>query len=306
MPDCGDFYPLIDAYVDDMLGEEDKKTLKEHLETCEQCRAILQMTQMMQQVTPYLEEDPPDELTDRILRATVHEKKRKFPIAWMRPFTLTAAVAAIALMIYSANPAEQLQTPKSDEQLRHGFTYSGDVNADGAVPEEGSRLDDSSMQDDANLKSQFPLGIPQNPEINGKPEGDSLPPSQNSAEPEAPADAPDLGSGEGGPPMTMSLYPPEGRLTSNVVPTEGDVPYALSEQESYKSYGVLDVNEEMLALLPAGEQLSESEYKLVLNDEEYAALMSVLVTNNLTLYSYTDSRNLASDAEENVVIVRVV
>ncbi len=80
MKKCEEFAPLLSAYFDGELTEEESAAVRAHLSECEDCRARLdEYAQLTGEMLALGEEDVPEGFTARVMAAVRAEKAAKKP-----------------------------------------------------------------------------------------------------------------------------------------------------------------------------------------------------------------------------------
>lgn len=131
MKKCEYFFELISTELDGELGETEREELFEHLEACEKCRSLRAMMADMSDETAKLGAEPPDGFTKNVMRRIKSsEKPRILQIFALRPFTLIAAAAVLAIVIFSSGGLEGLLD-------RVAFTGGTESAADTGVKQNG-------------------------------------------------------------------------------------------------------------------------------------------------------------------------
>jgi len=125
---CMKFREQISAMLDDMLQENEKKVLEQHLSECASCRKHLEMMRFILNSTKNAEIEPPEKLHDFIMEKVEFHRKHRFAdnkiIRFLsgKPFTIIAAAMA-ALVLLSPTVINQLDRFSSADAAA-GFVSS--------------------------------------------------------------------------------------------------------------------------------------------------------------------------------------
>lgn len=103
MDGCEGYEELISAVLDGEASEEERRALKEHLETCGECAALYDDLLALHRLLPTLSEQPPRELMEKTLARLGEEKvvslpERKHPSAKRWAPWAAAAAVCVALL----------------------------------------------------------------------------------------------------------------------------------------------------------------------------------------------------------------
>ena len=103
MKNCEEFAPLLSAFVDGELTEEERAEVLAHVSECEECRRLLgELTALHAALGELENEDVPEGFTESVMAAVRAEKAAKKPqakkrSAWRRWMPMAACAAIIAL-----------------------------------------------------------------------------------------------------------------------------------------------------------------------------------------------------------------
>lgn len=104
---CDEYLPLISGHLDGANSEFEERRLQEHLQACEDCRALLAIMEQNDALLKGSAAEPPADLTERIMqqvrkekRSAPSRKKRWLPIA----ASGLAAAALLALVVWGNVP----------------------------------------------------------------------------------------------------------------------------------------------------------------------------------------------------------
>jgi hypothetical protein len=107
---------LIQGYLDDGLGDKEKKDLKDHLKSCKICRGKLnERKNLLETLRSTKDEiECPDYLIDRILKNTTRKESKPIIIRWKY---LAVSAAAIFIVFFAVlfNPEENKQIMPATE-----------------------------------------------------------------------------------------------------------------------------------------------------------------------------------------------
>ena len=164
MKKCEEFAPLLSAYFDGELTEEESAAVRAHLSECEDCRARLdEYVQLTGEMLALGEEDVPAGFTEGVMAAVRAEKAAKKPqtkkrSAWRRwmPMAACAAIVALAAMKQEANDAAPAAPAAQEDQAMfsmaapHGDPLP-DTDAEVEYPEQRCETVQSSPYYDRQL-----------------------------------------------------------------------------------------------------------------------------------------------------------
>ena len=119
MKKCEEFAPLLSAYFDGELTEEENAAVRAHLGECEDCRARLdEYAQLSGAMLALGEEDVPEGFTARVMDAVRAEKaampRMKKPSAWHRWMPMAACAAIVALAAAVTIPRTAMKQEAND------------------------------------------------------------------------------------------------------------------------------------------------------------------------------------------------
>ena len=114
MKKCEEFAPLLSAYFDGELTEEENAAIRAHLGECEDCRARLdEYAQLSGAMLALGDEDVPEGFTARVMDAVRAEKaampRMKKPSAWRRWMPMAACAAIVALAAAVTIPRTEMK-----------------------------------------------------------------------------------------------------------------------------------------------------------------------------------------------------
>ena len=119
MKKCEEFAPLLSAYFDGELTEEENAAVRAHLGECEDCRARLdEYAQLSGAMLALGEEDVPEGFTARVMDAVRAEKaampRMKKRSAWRRWMPMAACAAIVALAAAVTIPRTAMKQEAND------------------------------------------------------------------------------------------------------------------------------------------------------------------------------------------------
>lgn len=119
MKKCEEFAPLLSAYFDGELTEEENAAVRAHLGECEDCRARLdEYAQLSGAMLALGDEDVPEGFTARVMDAVRAEKaampRMKKPSAWRRWMPMAACAAIVALAAAVTIPRTAMKQEAND------------------------------------------------------------------------------------------------------------------------------------------------------------------------------------------------
>lgn len=156
MSDCAKYNTLINEYIDGELSEPEAKQLREHLDSCPDCRSYLSLLETVGKQLKNTLEEPPAELKESImnrLRAEPQKKKQRL-ISYGRYAAIAAVFCVVLLGAYKLLPAMgsksssgsyDLAAKTADSARAENYGYAADAGADDGdyaakrmeAPEEG-------------------------------------------------------------------------------------------------------------------------------------------------------------------------
>jgi hypothetical protein len=101
---------LLSAYLEDELDQEEKKAVKEHLETCKNCSLLFSyIRETRESLTGFPEVEVGKNLLDRLY--SIPDKKKKFKLSFdflfhpsLQPLLAATTILAMVVSFYSLNP----------------------------------------------------------------------------------------------------------------------------------------------------------------------------------------------------------
>lgn len=101
MKQCSEYIVMMNMYLDDMLSEELRAELFEHLEQCDGCRRRFDALEKMLSVRGELEQEPPEELHKSIMKYVAADGRVRSKKAVLKKIYMIAAVAAVMVLTLS-------------------------------------------------------------------------------------------------------------------------------------------------------------------------------------------------------------
>lgn len=120
MKECEEFAPLLSAFVDGELTEEERAEVLAHVSECEKCRRLLgELTALHAAFGELEDEDVPAGFTEGVMAAVRAEKAAKKPqtkkqSAWRRWMPMAACAAIVALAAAVTIPRTAMKQEAND------------------------------------------------------------------------------------------------------------------------------------------------------------------------------------------------
>ena len=120
MKECEEFAPLLSAFVDGELTEEERAEVLAHVSECEKCRRLLgELTALHAALGELEDEDVPAGFTEGVMAAVRAEKAAKKPQAkkrstWRRWMPMAACAAIVALAAAVTIPRTAMKQEAND------------------------------------------------------------------------------------------------------------------------------------------------------------------------------------------------
>ena len=205
---CEEFAALLDPYIDNELSPEETARVREHLRTCDGCRAYVQAALLMRDAFPEAEDAVvPEGFAEGVMAAIrADAAPRKRPRSrWQRTLLPLAACFAVVVLAVSTLPrsgdtaVRDDRTTQTESQLPESASVSAadsgaeDSAADAAQAEEDTAATNAPATDDASASETQPAssGVQEGAEV---PSADtrttSLPETSSSEAESAAAPAP--------------------------------------------------------------------------------------------------------------------
>lgn len=114
MKECEEFAPLLSAFIDGELTEEERAEVLAHVSECEKCRRLLgELTALHAALGELEDEDVPAGFTEGVMAAVRAEKaampRMKKPSAWRRWMPMAACAAIVALAAAVTIPRTEMK-----------------------------------------------------------------------------------------------------------------------------------------------------------------------------------------------------
>lgn len=182
---CEEFAALLDPYIDNELSPEETARVREHLRTCDGCRAYVQAALLMRDAFPEAEDAVvPEGFAEGVMAAIrADAAPRKRPRSrWQRTLLPLAACFAVVVLAVSTLPrsgdtaVRDDRTTQTESQLPESASVSAadsgaeDSAADAAQAEEDTAATNAPATDDASASETQPAS-------SGVQEGAEAPPA---------------------------------------------------------------------------------------------------------------------------------
>ena len=168
---CEEFAALLDPYIDNELSPEETARVREHLRTCDGCRAYVQAALLMRDAFPEAEDAVvPEGFAEGVMAAIrADAAPRKRPRSrWQRTLLPLAACFAVVVLAVSTLPrsgdtaVRDDETTQTESQLPESASVSAadsgaeDSAADAAQAEEDTAATNAPATDDASASETQP------------------------------------------------------------------------------------------------------------------------------------------------------
>lgn len=168
---CEEFAALLDPYIDNELSPEETARVREHLRTCDGCRAYVQAALLMRDAFPEAEDAVvPEGFAEGVMAAIrADAAPRKRPRSrWQRTLLPLAACFAVVVLAVSTLPrsgdtaVRDDETTQAESQLPESASVSAadsgaeDSAADAAQAEEDTAATNAPATDDASAPETQP------------------------------------------------------------------------------------------------------------------------------------------------------
>ena len=182
MEHCAEFAALLDPYIDNELSPEETARVREHLRTCDGCRAYVQAALLMRDAFPEAEDAVvPEGFAEGVMAAIrADAAPRKRPRSrWQRTLLPLAACFAVVVLAVSTLPrsgdtaVRNDETTQAESQLPESASVSAadsgaeDSAADAAQAEEDTAATNAPATDDASASETQPAssGVQEGAEV---------------------------------------------------------------------------------------------------------------------------------------------
>ena len=185
---CKEFSALLDPYIDGELSPEETARVREHLHTCDGCRAYVQAALAIRDAFPEAEDTPvPDGFAAGVMaaiRADAAPRKRRRP-RWAKTLLPLAACCAVVVLAVSGLPRPG-GTAVTDHPESHAEIAAP---AEAAVPNVDSVEEDTAATAYATQSDEDTADVPDSTVSEAiAPEADTVAPGSSADVPEtAPA-----------------------------------------------------------------------------------------------------------------------
>ena len=168
---CEEFAALLDPYIDNELSPEETARVREHLRTCDGCRAYVQAALLMRDAFPEAEDAVvPEGFAEGVMAAIrADAAPRKRPRSrWQRTLLPLAACFAVVVLAVSTLPrsgdtaVRDDETTQAESQLPESASVSAadsgaeDSAADAVQAEEDTAATNAPATDDASASETQP------------------------------------------------------------------------------------------------------------------------------------------------------
>ena len=171
-PLCRKIQGMLSEYIDDRLDNEKKTIVERHLESCETCSHELSSLQMTVQLLHRVSEVPaPRSFTIAVPQPTRERVFGPSSLRWLRPATVVATIALVALLMIDFVPAFQ-QGGGVNEASRLSVATStpsgeGNVTMGGEIVAPPAPTQDGTEKDGKDVIQPLPTTVPQGEEAFG-------------------------------------------------------------------------------------------------------------------------------------------
>ena len=283
---CKEFSALLDPYIDGELSPEETARVREHLHTCDGCRAYVQAALAIRDAFPEAEDTPvPDGFAAGVMaaiRADAAPRKRRRP-RWAKTLLPLAACCAVVVLAVSGLPRPG-GTAVTDHPESHAEIAAP---AEAAVPNVDSVEEDTAATAYATQSDEDTADVPDSTVT-----ATDLP-KTDAAAPHA----------QGQPSLAtdpkISIVPREGTSAEEAVPETAPATFAV------QSPSLTLTAEEAGSLLDSYTLISESDGTLVyeLTAAEYTALLQQLEQQGLAIAGAATAEEAEADG---TILVHVI
>ena len=275
---------LLDPYIDGELSPEETARVREHLHTCDGCRAYVQAALAIRDAFPEAEDTPvPDGFAAGVMaaiRADAAPRKRRRP-RWAKTLLPLAACCAVVVLAVSGLPRPG-GTAVTDHPESHAEIAAP---AEAAVPNVDSVEEDTAATAYATQSDEDTADVPDSTVSEAiAPEADTVAPG------------------------TQDQLAPASDSKSSILPRAGssaDVPETAPATFAIQSPGLTLTAEEAGSLLDSYTLISESDGTLVyeLTAAEYTALLQQLEQQGLAIAGAATAEEAEADG---TILVHVI
>lgn len=263
---CEEFAALLDPYIDGELSPAETARVREHLRTCDGCRAYVQAALAMRDAFPEEEDTPvPDGFAAGVMaaiRADAAPRKRRRP-RWAKTLLPLAACCAIVVLAVSGLPRP------SDTAVADNLESQAEI----AAPAEAAAPDADSSEEDTAATAYAAQSGEDTADVPDSTVTATDLPKTDAAAPHA-QEQPSLATDP-----KISIVPREGTSAEEVVPETAPATFAV------QSPSLTLTAEEAGNLLDSYTPASESDGALVyeLTAAEYTTLLQQLEQQGLVV-----------------------
>lgn len=263
---CEEFAALLDPYIDGELSPAETARVREHLRTCDGCRAYVQAALAMRDAFPEAEDTPvPDGFAAGVMaaiRADAAPRKRRRP-RWAKTLLPLAACCAIVVLAVSGLPRP------SDTAVADNLESQAEI----AAPAEAAAPDADSSEEDTAATAYAAQSGEDTADVPDSTVTATDLPKTDAAAPHA-QEQPSLTTDP-----KISIVPREGTSAEEVVPETAPATFAV------QSPSLTLTAEEAGNLLDSYTPASESDGALVyeLTAAEYTTLLQQLEQQGLVV-----------------------
>lgn len=263
---CEEFAALLDPYIDGDLSPAETARVREHLRTCDGCRAYVQAALAMRDAFPEAEDTPvPDGFAAGVMaaiRADAAPRKRRRP-RWAKTLLPLAACCAIVVLAVSGLPRP------SDTAVADNLESQAEI----AAPAEAAAPDADSSEEDTAATAYAAQSGEDTADVPDSTVTATDLPKTDAAAPHA-QEQPSLATDP-----KISIVPREGTSAEEVVPETAPATFAV------QSPSLTLTAEEAGNLLDSYTPASESDGALVyeLTAAEYTTLLQQLEQQGLVV-----------------------
>ena len=125
---CEHIEELLSPYLEDELNQEEKRAVKEHLETCKNCSLLFSyMRETRESLTGFPEMEVSENLLDRLY--SIPGKKKRFKLSFdflfhpsLQPVLAAATILLMVVSFYSLNPDRNRINKSISRQIHLGYS----------------------------------------------------------------------------------------------------------------------------------------------------------------------------------------
>ncbi len=132
---CEFIEELLSPYLEDELDQEEKRAVKEHLETCKNCSLLFSyIRDTRESLTGFPEMEVSKNLLDRLY--SIPDKKKKFRLSFdflfhpsLQPLLAAATILVMVVSFYSLSPDRNRINKSISRQVHLGYSKVGKLYA---------------------------------------------------------------------------------------------------------------------------------------------------------------------------------